>query len=173
MRDQMRKQNVKLLGSFFFIAVIAVTFCGAVWAQKGIRHIHPPTRHPSPRPPQQALKGVAFYKWNSKDVIRAFKNHGLEVADMKPGFTVGAPLAKEKTLFLTPSFGKDIGSLVASYNSEDALDDSVNYYAKMNTNPVSPAWWIFRKDNVLVLISGRVPEDRAREYERVLINMIK
>lgn len=169
----MKNQNMKGLIFFFFLAAIAVTCFSAVWAQKGIRHIRPHTFHPSPRPPKQALKNADYYKWTSKDVIKAFKNFGLEVADMKPGFTMGAPLAKEETLFLMPAFGKDIGSLVASYHSEDALNESETYYAKMNTNPDFPSWWIFRKDNVLVLISGRVPEERAKEYERALINMIK
>ena len=38
----------------------------------------------------------------------------------------------------------------------------------MNKDTEFPAWWIFEKDNILVLISGKVPEEKARQYEKVL-----
>ncbi len=114
------------------------------------------------------MKEASFYKWSSEEVVNAFKDHGLEVVDVKRGFTMGSPVARDNTIFLMPSFGKDLGSLVSSYNSEDALNESIKYYSKMNKNPESPAWWIFKKDNILFLISGRVPKEKARQYEAVI-----
>ncbi len=92
---------------------------------------------------------------------------------MKYGLTIGAAGAKESTVFLIPSYGNDIGGSISSYDSEDKLRESVTYYSTMNQAPKSPAWWIFRKDNLLLLISGKVPEEKAREYERVLKAMGK
>jgi hypothetical protein len=99
------------------------------------------------------------------------KDRGLEVVDAKPGFTIGIPEARENIIFLTPSYGEDIGGLVFSYNSKDMLKESVRYYSKMNKDEDPPSWWIFKKDNIMLLISGRIPEENARKYEEALITI--
>ena len=71
------------------------------------------------------------------------------------------------------SGGENIRSLVSAFASKSAFDQAVRHYLNMNKNPESPVWRVFTKDNVLVLISGKVPEEDAREYEKVLINLDK
>ena len=156
---------------FIICAVLFVFF--DISSAKVIRQVHPPVIQPIPQPTRQFPGKSSFYKWESKDVVSALKENGLEIEDVKYGLTIGAEGAKESTVFLMPSYGKDIGGTVSSYDSEDSLKESATYYSIMNQNPKSPAWWIFRKDNILLLISGKVPEEKAREYEKVLNAMRK
>lgn len=102
--------------------------------------------------------------------MKAFKDHGLEVVDMNPGLVRGAPLAQDSAIFLLPSFGGDAGGIVSAFRSWERLEKTLKYYSQLNKNPESPAWWIFRKDNVLLLISGKVPKEKAGEYGKVLSN---
>jgi hypothetical protein len=140
---------------------------------KVIHQVHPPPVQIFPGPPKQFLERAYFYKWGCKDVIKALKDSGLEVVDITGGITVGSPAATENTVFLMPSYGEEIGGVVSSYDSERKLLDSLNYYSSMNKDPQFPAWRIFRKDNILLLISGMVPEEKALEYDNALSRMKK
>ena len=126
---------------------------------------------PPPMPPQEYLRESRFSRFSSRDLVTAFKKARLEIADLTPGLTVGAPGARESTIFLIPSFGKNIGGLVSSYSSEQDLQNAIEYYLKMNKNTDSPAWRMFTKHNILLLISGKVSEKSAKEYEYVLMRM--
>ena len=110
---------------------------------------------------------------NFADIVKTFKDNGLEVADIKPGHTLNPVTPQEGTIFLIPSFGENIGGYVTSYNSKDELKDAMIYYLQMNKDSASPAWYIFKKDNILVLISGKVPEEKTKQYENVLNNIGK
>lgn len=169
----MHKQNkAKFIICIIVVGILAAYCCNNACAE-GIRHINPPNVFPLPQPTKQLWPEASFYKWESKDIVRRFKDNGLEVEDVKPGYTMGSYTPREGIIFLMPSFGKNIGGYISSYNSEDDLKDSKNYYLQMNKNPESPAWWIFEKDNILLLISGKVPEEKARQYEKVLNEMDK
>lgn len=139
--------------------------------EQGSRHFQSRALQLPPMPPRESLRESGFYRFSSRDVVSAFKQHGLEVADLKSGLIVGAPGARESIIFLMPSFGSNIGSLVSSFSSEHNLQKSVQYYGRMNNKPGSPSWRIFIKDNILLLISGTVPEDTAEKYENVLSAM--
>ena len=153
-----------------FIGAVIIS-SGTAWTQ-GFRHVYPPAIQPPLQPPPY-IQEAFFYKWNSHDIVKAFKDHDLEVMDMNPGFVRGAPLAQDSTIFLLPSFGRDIGSIVFAFRSWEYLEKTLKYYSQLNKNPGPPAWWIFRKDNVLLLISGKVPQKKAGEYKEVLSNMGK
>ena len=126
-----------------------------------------------PGPPRQFLERAYFYKWECKDVIKAIKDSGLEIVDITGGITIGSPEAAESTVFLMPFYGEEIGGVVSSYDSENKLLDSSNYYSSTNKDTQSPAWRIFRRDNILLLISGTVPEEKALEYYNALNRMKK
>ena len=159
--------------------IIRIIICSILFlsfdstSAKVIHQVHPQPVQIRPGPPQQLLEKAYFYKWESKDVIKTLKDKGLEIVDLKGGVTIGAPAAMESTVFLIPSYGEEIGGAVSSYDSENKLHESIKYYSTMNKDPQAPAWWIFRKDNILLLISGKVPEDKAREYEKTLYRMEK
>lgn len=162
-----RKTALKII-SIVIIGVLAA-FCNTSPA-KPVHRGHQPANLPVPPPPEYVTQKTSFDKWSSRDIIEAFKEHGLEVTVTK-GLAIGSPAAKESTIFLIPSYGKDIGSLVSSFDSEHAMNEAVMHYSKMNYNADTPAWWIYRKDNILVLISGKVPEEQAGKYEDVLNDM--
>lgn len=164
----MRYKALLLLISALGTGVLAC--CQSAGAQ-GSRHFQGHALEPPPMPPREYLRQARFYHYSSRAVVTAFKDHGLEVADLKPGLTVGAPGAKESIIFLTPSFGKNIGVLVSSFSSDSNLQKSVQYYRNMNNKAASLSWRIMTKDNILLLISGKVPESAAKEYENVLAGM--
>ena len=153
------------------ICVIVAGLASAYICEAVDQSIHQKRLQNVPTPPRSSKvlwPDASFYKWESKNIVGLFQNNGLEVNDIKPGFTLGAPLPREATIFLIPSFGENIGGYVSSYNIGDNLKNAKNYYHKMNKDTEFPAWWIFEKDNILVLISGKVPEEKARQYEKVL-----
>jgi hypothetical protein len=152
----------------FILSTLIITLCPYESLAQAIRHVHPHSIPPPPRPPRELWPDASFYKWDSKTVVEAFKNNGLEVEDIKPGYTIVTPLPKEATIFLIPSFGENIGGYVSSYNTEKDLKKAKDYYLQMNKGKNHPAWWIFEKDNILLLISGKVPEEKARQYQKVL-----
>lgn len=139
-----------------------------------VRQIHPPINLPVLGPPAYADEKKPFFaRWRSSEVIEAFKRNRLEVTEIESGIFVGAPAARENTIFLIPSYGSDIGSLVASFDTVEDMNESAKYYSKMNEDAGAHVWWIFKKDNILVLISGKVPEERARAYDDVLKGLDK
>jgi hypothetical protein len=182
---QMRKLKRALkirceLGIYFQSkTIISITLCSILFlsldsiSAKVVHQVHPPPVQILPSPPKQFLERAYFYKWECKDVIKALKDSGLEVVDVTGGITIGSPAAAESTVFLMPFYGEEIGGVVSSYDSERKLLDSLNYYSSMNKDPRFPAWRIFRKDNILLLISGTVPEEKALEYDNALSRMKK
>jgi len=59
----------------------------------------------------------------------------------------------------------------SSYLSDNDLHKSIQYFEKMNAKTAPASWRIFTKDNILLLISGKVPEKIAKKYEQVLAAM--
>lgn len=158
----------------YLMPFLLITGLFALWHSAGAqesRHFQGHALEPHPMPPREYSGEARFYRFSSRDIITVFKKSGLEVEELRPGLTVGAPDARESTIFLIPSAGNKIGALVSSFTSDAALQKSVQYYAEMN-NITSPSpWRIFTKDNILLLISGKVPVSTAEEYEKVLTRM--
>ncbi len=158
-----------------FISVfVAITIFGYNQVSLGAsspssRKTPPPTTLPPPVPTTKQLwPEASFLKWETPDIIKALKNNNLEVVDVKPGYTLGPVPAREGIIFLMPSYGADIGGYVSSYNTEDDIEEMREHYLEMNKDPESPAWWIYEKDNILLLISGKIPKATAEEYGKVL-----
>lgn len=135
------------------------------------RQVQPPVIIPQPGPRAQDVENSSFYKWSSQEIISAFKESGIEVVKIKNGLTMGSPAAKETTIFLIPSSGENIGGFVSSYGSQKALEEDTKYYSRMNKPTAPPAWRIFQRENILVLISGKVPEEKAMRYRNTLNRM--
>jgi len=154
----------------FLLITGALTSWHSAGAQ-GSRHFQSHAMQPPPMPPEEYSAESRFYRLSVRDVVTALKKSGLEVADLNQGMTVGTPGARESTIFLIPSFGKNIGGLVSSYSSDKDLQRSIQYYVNMNKKTATPSWRIFTKNNILLLISGKVPENSANEYEKVLADM--
>lgn len=109
------------------------------------------------------------------DVIAAFKDAGLEAEDTRPltkeDYGV-APYVCTGTRFFIPSVGAERGGRVFICDNDKDRDALATYYTEMGKVSAAFFSWVFVKGNVLVQITGDVPEETARKYETAL-NEIK
>jgi hypothetical protein len=156
-----------------FRALLAVPlmlmFMAEVACSQGIRHITPPAVKPAPRP--DAYVSMTFRKWSADSVFKTIKKRGLEAEQVTEGLIVGPPGSKDNIIFITPSYGERTGGLIAGFDTEQELMDAWVYLLRMNLNRKRPAWRIYRRDNILLLISGLIPEDQAVRYRNALDEM--
>ncbi|HDZ84048.1 MAG TPA: hypothetical protein ENH45_02425, partial [Nitrospirae bacterium] len=78
---------------------------------------HPNVITPQPGPRAQTFNDPSVYKLSSQEIIKTFKESGLEVVNIQKGITMGSRAARETTIFLMPSVGENIGGLISSYSS--------------------------------------------------------
>lgn len=109
------------------------------------------------------------------DVIAAFKDAGLEAEDaralVKDDYGV-APYVCTGTRFFIPSVGAERGGRVFICDNDKDRDSLNTFYTEMGKASAAFFSWVFVKGNVLVQITGDVPEETARKYETAL-NEIK
>lgn len=118
----------------------------------------------------------------SGEVVEAFQEEGLEVGEVypvektegaSPGVSSRLPgTYEEGTRFEIPSLGQDsagraLGGQVFTFESEEDLAEVRDFYQGLDEASFFSSW-VFDEENVLVQISGQVPEDEARRYEAVL-----
>lgn len=154
-------------------AILILLSCLCLPGQKAdaFRQNYPQAINPQPGPPPQIAQALSFYKLASREIINTFKESGLEVVNIQTGITMGPSNAEETTIFLIPSAGENIGGLIASYSSQQALEKDRKYYSEMNKPSAAPSWRIFQRENILLLISGKVPEVKALLYKETLEGM--
>ena len=153
------------------VLILFSCFCLSGAAADAFRQTRPHTITPQPGPPAYAFNDSSFYKWSGSEVIKAFIENGLEAVNIKKGLTMGLRLARETTIFLIPSSGENIGGVVSGYGSPKALEEDRKFYSRMNKPSAPPAWRIFQRKNILLLISGKVPEEKAVLYREALKGM--
>ncbi|GBE04691.1 MAG TPA: hypothetical protein ENG95_01255 [Nitrospirae bacterium] len=166
----MNTDKISRILLFVFAVGVLLSPADEALAIKSSPNAPPLNVHPAPRPTQE-WTDKSFYKWKSRDIVKRFVENGLEVEDAKPAYSISPIPPSESTLFLMPSVGKNVGGYVSSYNSADDLREMKKYYEGMDKDPEAPAWRVFKKDNILVLISGRASEEKAKQYEKVLSEM--
>jgi hypothetical protein len=154
-------------------AVVILLSCLCLCGEEAdaFRQVHPSATNPNMGPPPQSVQNPSLFKWSSQEVLSVFKENGLEVVNIQKGLTMGHSTARETVIFLIPSSGENIGGLVSSYSSLKALEEDMKYYSGMNNPDAPPAWRIFRRKNILLLISGKVPEKKAMGYKKALEGM--
>ena len=113
----------------------------------------------------------SFYQWSSMDIVNAFRKQGLEAADVKPGFIVGVHRQSENTIFMTPSFGEGAGCIVSAFNTKTALKEYKNHYSEINKKAGKTVWRIFKRSNIVLLVSGKISWAATRKYEMVLMDI--
>lgn len=151
-----------MLKNFLLITGLCLLACGAPAI------IAPnPTRTPlptlTPTPP--------FQRWGARHIIRAIQAANLESKDAHPltAEEYGAipALAVEGMRFSTPSLCPDCGGLVLSFDNLNDLEATKAYFIETN-HSATPAW-VFVKDNILLQLSGQIPEAQALEYGTILV----
>jgi hypothetical protein len=116
---------------------------------------------------------------SSEEVVEAFREEGLEVDEAypverqegaSPGVRSRLPgTYEEGTRFVIPSLGRDpagreLGGRVFTFESEEDLAEVRDFYEGLGEAGGSFFSWVFAEGDVLVQISGRLPEDQARGY---------
>jgi len=112
--------------------------------------------------------------WSADDVVNVFTDRRLEVEE--PEFITetdrfGLPAkTKELIKFSIPSVGKEIQGCILVFELKEDLRKNRNYYSDLNDKG-HPYTWSFLKDNILLVIDGAVPEEKAKQYESALTGL--
>lgn len=112
--------------------------------------------------------------WQSADVVNAFLDAGLECEDPQPlAVNDGtAPfIAEEATRFMLPSVCNGCSGRIYSFNDQGQLDRARNYYIGLGEQDPQYFSWLYVRDNILVQLNGRMPEEQARLYRQALMGM--
>ena len=140
-----------------------------------------PTPLPSPSlftpTPQRSPTIPPFDKWECWQAIATFKAAGLEVQIprlINESELRGSPVPitmKEEIHFFISSICDDCGARVFSFRTQSDLNKVRDYYVGLG-KPGEPFFsWVLVKDNLLVQLNGKLPEERARQYETALNNI--
>lgn len=120
---------------------------------------------------------------SSEEVVEAFREDGLEVGEVypiekqegpSPGVRSRLPgTYEEGTRFEIPSLGedaagRDLGGRVFTFESEEDLAEVRDFYEGLGEAGGPFFSWVFAEGNVLIQISGKLPEEGARRYEAIL-----
>ena len=104
----------------------------------------------------------------SETVVAAFKNAGLEAANVRPMTRQDygeAPQVCNGTRFFIPSLGPDNGGRVFICNNTKDRDSLTGYYNGLAARGSIYVSWVFVKGNVVVQINGLLPDETAKKYE--------
>lgn len=170
------KKELIVLGIVFIISIVmntkALSVVGGIHIGNGGggNRVHvPPVPHP-PQPPR------FFHEWSISEVIGFFVNQGVEMVDLRTVIDSDyRPLpakAKEGIKFRIPVNEKPLDGCILSFNVKHDLEKVRNHYLKLNKKGQLRSW-TFVKDNILLVLDGRMPEKIARKYEEVLDNLKK
>lgn len=120
---------------------------------------------------------------SSEEAIRTFREEGLEVGDVylldkqeKVSTRIQSRLPgtyEEGMRFVIPNLGEDpagwnLGGRVFTFESEEDLAEVRDFYEGLGEVGGSFFSWVLAEGDVLVQISGRLPEDQACRYEATL-----
>jgi hypothetical protein len=107
---------------------------------------------------------------NVEEVIQAFRDEGLEVGETqqvdREGDRSFVPKTyEEQVSFKIPTQGERVGGRVFTFESQEDLEQVREHYEGFEELFSSH---VYVEDEVLVQISGSVPEDDAERYGEVL-----
>jgi hypothetical protein len=111
--------------------------------------------------------------WQTQDVVNTFVQAGLECENPQPLVNDGSlPVtAADSVQFIIPSLGPDYSARIFAFADPNKLTELYNYYNGRIQADLANFTWVFVKDNVLVQISGDLPDDWAGRYEAALSQM--
>jgi hypothetical protein len=81
---------------------------------------------------------------------------------------VALMVAAEGTSFLIPSLGEAKVGRIRSFDSPEDLEKTKAYAVKLSKESAAFFSWVFVKDNILVQLDGKLPEEQAKKYEAAL-----
>jgi len=116
--------------------------------------------------------GPSFAQWQSREIIDAFESAGLDVQDLRvltdEDYGSAPAVAREGISFVIPAGCPcdDGAARVFSFASRPDLNQMRAYHEERARDLYSVR--VFVKDNILMMITGDLPEAEAKEYERIL-----
>lgn len=117
--------------------------------------------------------GSSFYQWSADKVVTMLQQNGLEAQDpraaIEADYLGGPQTAKEAQAFSIPSAGEGEGGLVLSFDDEDKFEEAKTYYEELAETPGNPR--VFARDNIVLLISGKLSQAEANPYDSVLAKL--
>lgn len=135
---------------------------------------------------------AGFDKWTIDQVVEAFNAAGLPCEEVREMIEedyrlegkvcpVGLDLttklgpppmeALEGSRFFASSVCNSCNGRILSFASREDLEELRDWYIGRGQEFCIFESWLYEKDNILVQISGDMPEDMAGQYEAVLANM--
>jgi len=137
---------------------------------------------------------AGFEKWTSDQVVEAFKAAGLPCEEVRPitegeyrlegkacpnGLDTTTQLgpppreALEGIRFFAPTVCNNCNGRILSFATREDLEELRTWYVGRGREFCIFESWLYVKDNILVQISGDMPEEKALEYEAALKGMEK
>ncbi|UCH45760.1 MAG: hypothetical protein JSV11_03370 [Nitrospiraceae bacterium] len=142
----------------------------------GHSHTTSPGSHYSVPLPVMIVPRPEFeHRWQAKDVVESFDEKNLNVDRRRAAFVEGhydlaINKAKEAVGFDLSSIGEEAGVYIHTFSSRDDLKDAQKQFLELNEEGKLYTW-SFARDNVLLVLTGTIPEGVARQYERALYSM--
>jgi hypothetical protein len=115
--------------------------------------------------------GILNHQMTGNDVIKAFKQDGLQAENVHPMTTEEygeAPRVCNGTRFLIPSLGPDNGGRVFICDKQDEQNQIVSYYEGLNRTSSLYFSWVFIKGNIVVQINGDLDGNTAEKYDQAI-----
>ena len=126
----------------------------------------------TPPPPTQTS---TFQKWSLENARDAIVEAGLEFEgyyEMTNDDYGLAPMnAVQAWRFLIPSLCAECGGRIYSFDNPEKLAAMKEYYDMLGEASALFFSWTFAKDNILIQISGDLPQTQALQYQQALENM--
>jgi len=182
--SSLSKTSIKVL--FIVLLVMVLSACAGTIQTVEVTRIVPETvvvtqlivvtaTPEPPTPTPEASPTPTFQQWAGEDLVQALQNAGLEVEGSTPmtkdDYGMAPMVAVDAIHFFIPSLCSDCGGRIYSFSSQNDLDLMKTYYEDLGKSSALFFSWVFAKDNLLIQINGDLPEDKAREYENVLLNL--
>ncbi len=113
-----------------------------------------------------------FQKWTLEDAGEAIIGAGLEFDEhyvmTKDDYGLAPMNAVEAWRFIIPSLCSTCGGRIYSFDDPTKLAAMKDYYDKLGEASAMFFSWTFAKDNILIQISGDLPEAKALLYQQAL-----
>jgi hypothetical protein len=114
---------------------------------------------------------ISFYQWSPQKVITAFQANGLPAQEPRATTEAdyaGAPaLPKDGLYFSLPAVGAQEGGLILAYESKEGFEKASVYFAEQ-AKKSDPPRYVFARDNIIVVLSGKLSQPEANQYDSVL-----
>jgi hypothetical protein len=164
---------MKRLGVLIFAGMMTASMA-ACGSSPDTQATAPSTTAESPLP-SVAPTTTAQGSFTAQDAIDAFKAAGLEAENPFPmtreDYGIAPLVAAEGIRFFIPSIGADKGGRALSFDTDADLQKMKDYYDGLGKQSAAFFSHVFVRDNVLVQITGDLPDDQAAKYDKALQGM--